>query len=41
MTTQEAINYLEPIAQYATLPSYKEALELALEALREEEKDNE
>lgn len=37
MTTREAINYLEPIAQYATLPSYKAALELALKALREKE----
>lgn len=36
MTTQEAINYLQQVADH-THASYKEALELALEALREKE----
>lgn len=41
MTREEAIWYLTPIAESASLERYKEALGLALSALREqEERDN-
>lgn len=37
MTRKEAIWYLEPIAESASLERYKEALTLAIAALREQE----
>ena len=41
MTKQEAIWYLEPIAASASLERYKEALTMALDALREkQEREN-
>lgn len=36
MTREEAINYLQPIADSASLPRYAEALEMAIAALREQ-----
>lgn len=35
MTTKEAIDYLRPIMESATLPRYQEALRLAVEVLEE------
>lgn len=39
MTIQEAIDYLQPIAESAALPSYKEALGIAIAALKEKQKE--
>ena len=37
MTREEAIWYLQPIADSASLPRYAEALNMAIAALREQE----
>lgn len=37
MTREEAINYIQPIADSASLPRYAEALNMAISALREQE----
>lgn len=39
MDRAEAIWYLSPIAESATLPRYKEALDLAIAALQEQEQN--
>ena len=40
MTIKEAINYLQPIAESAALPSYKEALAMAISAMRQQDQKN-